>query len=387
MGLFFVDTSEENSLEAKKKYNDEVVQLANEMIEKASKIDDQFYPDFLFEVQLNEFAGDDYRVRGTCTNPNVIKAYSIRRKYSSYWDYLDAMEIYLDYIAYIESVYGDFDMIKNAFDRGYGNIYVPRKPKLTNKKKNKLLLSTNFLPSRIDEDYEININVLDMLISNVKESEINKNYEETKIDKRMIESLLSSRERHDRIGSIYSAGVITHENQRDADAIVALMNSSSIDNFIEDHSNGIEGVGESLEHLHDFDNIPEDILESMFEPSSAYISSAMLINDKDRKQLQILEALETAGYDFLSSSATRGIDRGAIRAITKKYSPKINYDELTPKQIRKLKKKEAKRRRQESIAYQADSRLNRALLSNRVNISREGFLDFKISDVISDLND
>ena len=101
MGLFFVDTSEENSLEAKKKYNDEVVQLANEMMEKASKIDDQFYPDFLFEVQLNEFAGDDYRVRGTCTNPNVIKAYSIRRKYSSYWDYLDALEIYLDYIAYI----------------------------------------------------------------------------------------------------------------------------------------------------------------------------------------------------------------------------------------------------------------------------------------------
>ena len=137
MGIFYVDTSNDDSLEAKRKYQKEITDLANEMLEKAKDIPDDRYPDFLFQVQLNEFSGDDYRIRGTCTNPNVVKAYTIRRKYSSYWDYLDALSAYQDYVDYVDSAYGSFEMMKAAADEGYGSIFIPKKPKLTGKKKNK----------------------------------------------------------------------------------------------------------------------------------------------------------------------------------------------------------------------------------------------------------
>ena len=86
---------------------------------------------------------------------------------------------------------------------------------------------------------------------------------------------------------------------------------------------------------------------------------------------------------LLVFSATAGMDKDAVRAVTKKYH---NYSEstegLTPKQIKKLKKKEAKRRKKSKERLIGDRRLQDALLRNRTHFSRDDNLNFRLQDVI-----
>lgn len=388
MGIFYMDDSSENSLEKKRKYIEEVKEFANEMLQKAENIPDESYPEFLWKVQLNEFSGDDYRIRGTCTNPNVVKAYNIRRKYSSYWDFLDALNAYYDYVDYIDSAYGSFQMMKQASDDGYGTIFIPKKPKLTNKKKNRELLRCGFIPSRIDEDFIINPEYVDQIIAALPEAElIAKTPEYSKLDIRMDKKLFEKRNRIDRLNSIYASGVITSDTRRNADAIIAFLNSTSDINLSRQTNRSFT---EEMESLHENDYIPEDILEYNNMPTSASIVNMMLVDNKKQEQIEILTQLEQSGFDFLGSSATKGIDKAAIRAVSKRTrgtTKIVNYDELTPKQIRKLKKKEAKRRRKAQQSIAAENRLQSALLHNRISVSRERFesgdvADFRIEDIL-----
>ena len=43
--------------------------------------------------------------------------------------------------------------MKNAADNGMSTIYIPKKPKLTNKKSNKNLIRSGFVPSRFYDDF------------------------------------------------------------------------------------------------------------------------------------------------------------------------------------------------------------------------------------------
>lgn len=390
MGIFYVDTSNDDSLEAKRKYQKEITDLANEMLEKAKDIPDDRYPDFLFQVQLNEFSGDDYRIRGTCTNPNVVKAYTIRRKYSSYWDYLDALSAYQDYVDYVDSAYGSFEMMKAAADEGYGSIFIPKKPKLTGKKKNKELLRTGFIPSRIDEEFEMSPELLDEIIGKVESTElVDIPYQEKGIDRRMDEKIFVKRERIDRVSSIFSSSMyaMSPEMRKQSDAIISFLNGgNSVD--LEMRARGGKSFAEGLEELHKYDFIPEEFVDDMLAPTTAFIQGGMLVDSKKQRQIEILQALEEAGYDFFSSSATKGIDKEAIRAVMHRVgATKYDRGDLTPKQLKKLKKKEAKRRRKEALAMKGNERLNDILLKNRVNISRSDILNGGASFSINDIFD
>lgn len=391
MGVFFIDTSKEETVEAKQKYQKEINELSKEMLEKAADIDNDQYPDFLWEVQLNEFAGDDYRLKGTCSNPNVVKAYTIRRKYASYWDYLDALSAYYDYVDYVDSAYGSFEMMKKSFDMGFSPIFIPKKPKLTSKKKNKELIRSGFIPSRLDEDYEVSGEILDAVIASIPECVLSfDEVKKTKLDKRLEEASARHRRKTDRLNSIYAGGVysLSPMARDESNAIVAYLNSEHDGKSLDERISKKSSFAEEMESLHEYDHIPEDILEDMFEPASMSIQNGFAIDNKKKRQLQILEALEAAGWDFLGSSITKGIDKSSIRAITSKYGRgEIDYSELTPKQLKKLKKKEAKRRRKVANAMMGDSKLEQALLHNRINISRDKFLqdqeDFLFSDVFN----
>ena len=126
----------------------------------------------------------------------------------------------------------------------------------------------------------------------------------------------------------------------------------------------------------------------MLAPTTAFIQGGMLVDSKKQRQIEILQALEEAGYDFFSSSATKGIDKEAIRAVMHRVgATKYDRGDLTPKQLKKLKKKEAKRRRKEALAMKGNERLNDILLKNRVNISRSDILNSGASFSINDIFD
>jgi len=381
MGLFYVDTDTENSLANQNQHLEEIRDIAKETIQLAELAPDDIFPEFLWGVQLNDYDGDDYKLRGTCTNPNVLKAYTIRRKYSNYWDYLDAYEAYLDYVEYIDSAYGSFEMMKNAADNGVSTIYIPKKPKLTNKKSNKNLIRSGFTPSRIIEDFIIDEKIINQAIDDIPNKEISddKDYELPKRIAKLHSKEESARVKNDRISSIYAR---TTSNMQGMDAIINFLNNPNTDS-VEDRGRVASSFTEEMENSHEFDYLPQDVIDDMFAPKTSYISSAYLMNPERQRQQEILSALTEAGFGFLDKSATSGMDKEVVRAVTRKYGKyQTDYSNLTPKQIKKLKKKEAKRRKRSTERMIGDRRLQDALLRNRAHFSRDDNLNFRLSDVI-----
>ncbi len=381
MGLFYINNDEENSISYQKKHSLEIQEIAKETIDIVKNSPDSIYPDFLKEVQLNEYEGDDYKLRGTCNNPNVLKAYTIRRKYSNYWDYLDALEAYLDYVDYIDSAYGSFDMMKNASDNGVSVIYIPKKPKLTNKKSNKNLIRSKFLPSRFDEEFITDDDAINEAINNIPKNEISTdpNYKLPKNIAKLQEKEIESKIKSDRINSIYSKS----GSMQGMDAIINFLNSPNSDS-IDYRNNTKSSFTDRMAELHEFDYIPEDIIDDEFSPKTSYVTSSFLLDPEKQRQQQILLALTEAGYNFLDKATTKGMSKDVVRAVSKRYSNQLseNYDNLTPKQIKKLKKKEAKRRKHSKERLLMDRRLNDTLLLNRAHFTRDQNLNFRLCDVI-----
>lgn len=382
MGLFYVDTSAENSLANQKQHFEEIRELAKESLRLGKLASKDIFPDFLWKPQLNEYEGDDYKLRGTCSNPNVLKAYTIRRKYSNYWDYIDAMDAYLDYVNYIDSAYGSFDMMKNAADNGMSIIYIPKKPKLTNKKSNKNLIRSGFTPSRLIEDFITDESLVEQAIMEIPSKEVSydEDYQLPKRIEKLHNKEVSSKIKTERVSSIYAQNSSGY--MQGMDAIINFLNNPNTDS-VEDRGRKASSFTEEMENLHEFDYIPQDVIDDMFAPQTSFISSSYIMNPEKQRQQNILAALTEAGFSFLDKSATSGMDKEVVRAVTRKYGASIsNYDDLTPKQIKKLKKKEAKKRKRSKERLIGDRRLQDLLLRNRAHFSRDDNLNFRLCDVI-----
>ena len=382
MGLFYVDTSSDNSISKQKEHLDEIRELAKESLRLGELSSNDIFPEFLWQPQLNNHDGDDYKLRGTCTNPNVLKAYTIKRKYSNYWDYIDAMDAYLDYVSYVDSAYGSFEMMKNAADNGVSIIFIPKKPKMSNKKSNKNLLKSGFTPSRIIDDFVTDDYLVKSAIDEIpiKELSYDKDYELPKNIAKLHDKEVNNKIKTERVSSIYvqnSSGYM-----QGMDAIINFLNNPNTD-YVEDRGRKSNSFTEEMENLHEFDYIPQDIIDDMFAPKTSFINSSYIMNPEKQRQHQILSTLTESGFNFLDKSATSGMDKGVVRAVTKIYGNyETDYADLTPKQIKKLKKKEAKRRKRSKERLIGDRRLQDLLLRNRAHFSRDDNLNFRLSDVI-----
>lgn len=387
MGLFYVDTSAENSLSNQKKHKEMIKEFAKESINIGKLSTPDIFPDFLWKPQMNDHEGDDYKLRATCNNPNILKAYQIRRKYPNYWDYVDALEAYYDYIDYLESAYGSFDMLKNAADNGMSLVYIPKKPKLTNKKSNKNLMRSGFTPSRILEEFEVDEDLIDAAIDMIKNNEVasieeDESYKLPKSIRKLHDREIGSKIKTERINSIY-AQTSSGTTLQGMDAIISFMNNPNIDE-VEDRGKIGDSFTEDMVNLHEFDYVPRDVIDDMFMPRASCITSGFLETPEKKNQKIILETLTEEGFNFLGEATTRGMDKEAVRAVTRKYEGSIDYNTegLTEKQIRKLKKKEAKRRKRSQERLIGDRRLQDVLLRNRAHFSMDDSLNFRLQDVI-----
>lgn len=381
MGVFYPQG------EALEKYNttqSEIDELAQEALDLASEEAKKLFPSFLWEVQMNEFDFDDYKLRGTCENAQVMEAYRLKRKYPNYWDYLDAMQVYAAYVEYIESAYGSFEMMKRASEEGYGTIYIPKRPKLTNKKKNRDFLWTGFLPSRVDPDFELADGAIEACLAMWPGFELDESDEVVmpKQEREIQERMVNSKERMDRVNSIYKSSS-SGRYSGGIDAIVAFLNAANTGS-IDNRQIKRASMSDIIDDIHEFDGVPPDLVESLLTPKNVgLVYDGMLKDRKSKEQLQILEALVSAGYDFLETDATRGMGKEGIRAITRKFGLKKNPADMTPEERKRWIKEQAKLKRNHYMRLSGDRRMAEALLLNRVQFSRAAdSTGFRLSDVI-----
>jgi hypothetical protein len=397
LGIFYINETAEERKAHEKQRDQELREIAAETMRIVQNVGKDVFPDFLWEAQINDFeVSDDYRTKACCTNPAVLRAYSIGRKYANYWEYLEALDAYTEYAKYIEAVFGSFEMMQRANRDGYSSVFIPPLPKLTHKKKNKLLIETGFLPSRIDEEFEIDDEVISEQITELPENELSFNPDEElpKDIQRIQERMIGNKAKSDRVAGLfqYNAG---RQYQQGMDAIVAFL-SSAPNESIRDTKDGTESLAEQIDALHEFEGIPADILTYLLMPQSTIIADGRLQNQRERELSELIGILETNGFNFLETSATKGLKTAAVRALRRKFGEDVDLSKMTKKQRKKYKKKMREYEEDKRKAIAGDRRIQQQLLKNRIHLSRsegEEFgvdslnVNFHLSDVLGGFED
>lgn len=383
MGVFYLDSKDLNkySISTSEK-KDLIAEYAEEALEIAKAAANDVFPNFLWEVQMNEFTADDYRLRGTCEDEKVREVYRLKRKYSDYWEYLDAMQIYNAYAEYIESAYGSFEMMRNAAQEGYSTVYIPKLPKLTNKKKNRDFLWTGFLPSRIDDEAILDTDAIDAMVQVLPVAELDESWDAyiPEQEKRIQEQVIISKSRSDRVRTMFAMSSASKPDGMDA--IINFLNQANTGSIDARVQSEVWSVSDIIDDIHEFDLVPPDIVEYNLSPHNGIVYGGYLADQKQKEQLKILEALVSAGFDFLDSDASKGIKKENIRAITRRYGTMKNPADMTPAERKRYIKEMAKRRRSQHERLMGDKRMSQALLLNRVQFERMDSTGFRISDVL-----
>lgn len=380
-GFFYLDTNESEEKIEERKKEDEAQEIADETLALVANAPNDAFPAFLWEPQINEFEVDDgYQMKAACTNPAVLKAYDITKKYQDYWDYVEAMDAYVEYVKYIEDTYGDFGMMLRAYKEGYGTIFIPALPKLTHKKKNKLLLESGFMPSRIDEEFIPPEGSVEITLDQIPEGELEED-ENAKLPKRIRriqERMLIAKGRIDRQNMLTTFATGTaHQGM---DAILQFLTSSNSDSF-EKRGSESQSISEAMEDLHTYDFIPEEIADWMALPQNYAIMKDGFYQDKAKVEYQeLIKTLENNGFDFLFSSAVEGMDKEAVRALHREFQD-FDINRLPKKERKRYKKelKEKEKRRREMLC--GDRKMRDVLLANRIHLTRDS--EFSTTDGIN----
>ena len=152
---------------------------------------------------------------------------------------------------------------------------------------------------------------------------------------------------------------------------------------------------EIIEEEHEYDYIPEEVVDDMIMPHMAGIRSDFLVNPEAQAQKDILMTLVKNGFNFLNSAVANGMDEDVVRAVKRSVNDntdddlEIDYENMSKKKIKKLKKKRAKREKQAKKRMIGDRRLRETLLANKVNLSKsnmthEEFVNFRFADCFKD---
>lgn len=383
MGLFRIE-EDTTSIEAIREHADEVKELAKESLAIAKHSTDEIFPDFLWKPQLNEFEGDDYKLRGTCEDPAILEAYKLKRKYSDFWDFLNALSAYRAYMDYLDSAFGSSEMMIAAAAEGLTSIYVPKMPKLTNKQVNRMLVNSGIIPSRQDLEAVVPDDIIAASLDEVEEAEI-EDRDLTPEELSMRDSAYEEKARTDRLNSVFAAGSSKRTIQG-MDAIVHMLNSGIAETSFDDLGKGKQvDIVQTMIDMHADDYIPEDVIEDRARALTGIMKNRIFVRASENDRIEIIEALEKNGYQFLNSSATEGMNRQAIRAITSRYG-QTNLANMTQKERKQYLLRLAASRQQHARSIAADRRIDELLRGNKITLERtsDPLSNFRLSDLIPD---
>lgn len=396
MGAIFFVEEERKTPEELQAEEEEIEALANMYRELGKIADKSEMPDFLKTPQINEEFGENYRIVGASTDPVVHSVYRLKKYYTDYWKYIDAIDIYDRYLEYLENAYGNIEIILISAKHGTGKVFVPDEPKLMNKKANKKLVKSGMVYSRMVEGVGYDTESLLAAIDRLPKRELcdDEDYEPPKRIKKLYEKEIMHKTRSERVNNMLSVNS-TDPNKQGSDAIIQFIMSET--------SNPASNVQkrrpltELMEEEHINDYIPDEILEDAIMPHIAGIRSDFLVDPKAQAQKDILMALVKNGWNFLNSAGARAMDEDTVRAVKRSCFDdsnvddiEIDYENMSKKQIKKLKKKRAKRERRAKQRMIGDRRLRESLLANRINLSKsnithEEFINFRFADCFKDM--
>lgn len=346
---------------------------------------DDIFPDFIFAPLFNDF-GDSYYQNSFVEDELVASVKKLRRRYSDFFDYIDAMEIYREYMDKLKEKYGGMRVIKNALKVDAMPDPVPAEPKLKNTRRNKQFLRADIIPSRQIDVMKLPQEEMLAIARQVFPNQMGEDIESVaptqdipkdmkKRLRKMSREMAGRNRRHNMYRSV--------GNNSGTDFIIEYLNQAKHGMF---NSSGKytgednESVAQILKENERIANAPPEFLEDELA-SQTEIVNGRLVRRKDYQKLEIYKELYGEGIDVIGNFG-RSMNKQSVKMIRSHIG---DTEPASKKELKKIKKRAKKER--EMIEKRRDNNrlLEKTLLGNKFSLDdKDGHLNFRLRDVYRD---
>lgn len=347
--------------------------------------DNDLFPTFLFSPIFNDF-DDDYYKKSMAKDDLTTMVKKLRRRYSDFFDYIEALDIYNEYMDGLIEKYGGMKVIKNALKVDAMPDPVPAKPKLKNTRKNRQFLRSGIVPSRqivVNPIHDEEILAIarqafpDATGETVSEEENSK-----KLPKDLAVRLSKMQETmagRNRKQNLYrSVG-----NNSGTDFIVEYLNQAK--RGVYDHSGKYIGedkmsIAEIVKEQERIENTLPEFLDDELA-NQTEIVNGRLVNRKDYMKIQIYKELYGEGIDVIGNFG-KSMSKQAVKMVRSQIG---DTEPASKKELKKIKKRTKKERQMIEHRRDSDKLLEQTLLGNKFSFSSEGNnLSFRLKDIYRD---
>lgn len=358
-----------------------------ELFEAVKDTDDSLWPDWLFNPAFNDF-DDNYYIQSFAEDETTMMVKKLKHRYNDFFEWVDAMSIYNEYMSQMIEKYGSLRVIKNALEVDMMDDPIPSKPKLKNNRKNRQFLRSGTIPSR--RDPEIAVSGEEMLAiarqafpgqmgEDVDEELSNEPLpKETKKRLREIQRVIDGEER--RRNMYRSIG-----NNSGTDFITAYLNNAM--KGIYDSSGNITGNNDQslMEIVKEMERI-ENTRPELLEDESMYKTTVVgnrLVRQADLQRTEVYKELYQEGFDILHSLGRSGLDKKSVKMIRSQIGAS---EPMTKKELKKMKKRAKKDQARIQRRADASNLLEKTLLGNRLDTRRDsdGNISLRLRDLYRD---
>lgn len=332
--------------------------------------DNECFPDFIWDVMYGVPETDNYYEVSLSTSKLSSDVTSLKRKYADYYDWEAAVMIWRNYMQDLVDRYGSVEAVIDSKNEGTIDDYVPAKPKLKPTKKNKAIIKSGIVPTKsaweldseefketieeyipYDPDRPDTFNEQDMFnkIPHWAKKSISKETQKNAERKRINEAFN---------GTGYSVG---------ADFISALLNKIQDGDFdFSDKRQSKTPIKDQIEEF-ELESYRDEDIEAYNDLHSAshmrIQNGGKVVREDDDRAVEFIKDLYELGIDIIGSNKET---LGHVRLARQR----LGYDDdpayMTPKQLKKYKKKMKQERKWQNKAKKSgNSVLEKALLNNR----------------------
>lgn len=345
-------------------------------LDYVSWADNESFPDFLWTPMYGVPETDNYYETAMSASKLSADVTALRRKYADYFEWEAAISTWKAYMQDLVDQYGSVEVVVDSANAGTIDTYVPIKPKLKPTKKNKEILKTGIVPVRslweatpeeIRESVENNMPpapesaeeteepaILDFIPDWAKKSiskATQKHEERRRIDE-AFNNIGGS------VGSDFISGLLEKIQEGDFNLSKKKESSTPIKDKIEELA---------LEPYQD-DDI--EAYRELNNSARTHLIRGKKVYEDDERAIEFVQYLYELGIGIAGSSKET---LGHVRLARKR----LGFDEdpayMTPKELKKYKKKMKKEKKWQETAKkrkESNTTLERALLDNK----RPGFV-------------
>lgn len=381
-----IETEEEENLKALREEAD----LA---IEEAKHIPPDSIPAFIWEPMINEFDdGVPYVALGmNQQNPVIGRVANMLKKYNSYYDYIDALEVWYEYYDYICAHFGSFESFAYAVNEGLTALPMRVMPQLKKKSDNRALAKCKVAISRIYPEDAADADEIAYLLQFVEPT-----YEEVYEDvvefdnkyAKLNAPIIRTLEQQQRVQNARKYSTVQTNPQMDA--LMQFLQTQTSGSYGGIYQQG--SLMDEVEAMHEFDFEVPDLIEDALYGSLPNGGRAihldgqfgMLTKRDQQEQLELYKALAEAGFDVRDVVTNSGMNRQAKKLIMSEITSITG--QYSDKQLKKMKKQRAKAEKQFAQRMNSNEQVRNALTKNRINFDRnDDALSFTMSDILGGL--